>query len=162
MKIPSGARKSMLGLILTTSAALAMTSCSSGEAPAGSSGDSTNVSQDSAAADAVDIPGDTPVGEESQRIVDVLNAEEDSTVDDWASHLHASFTAEVSAEEIVELVNQNLRPAQPFTVTNYEGGERQAVTTLNSPASAPLDMSVTLDSDGLITGLLFGESSPPG
>lgn len=162
MKMPSGARRTTLGLILAASATLAMTSCSSSDAPAGSSSDSTNASQDSVADDAVDIPGDTPVGEESQRIVDILNAEEDSTVEDWAGHLHASFTAEVSAEEIVELVNQNIRPAQPFTVTNYEGGERQAVTTLTSPVSAPLDMSVTLDSDGLITGLFFGESSPPG
>ncbi|MDN5742984.1 MAG: Cpe/LpqF family protein [Yaniella sp.] len=162
MKMPSGARRSMLGLIFTASAALAMTACSSGDAPAGSSSDSPNSSQDSTAADSVDIPGDTPVGEESQRIVDILNAKEDSTVDDWGSRLHASFTAEVSPEEIVELINQNIRPAQPFTVTNYEGGERQAVTTLTSPASAPLDMSVTLDSDGLVTGLFFGESSPPG
>lgn len=162
MNTVSGASKSMLGIVLAASVAMAMTSCSSNDAPTGSSSDSTTVSQDSATTDVADIRVDTPVGEESQRIVDVLNAEEDSTVNDWDSHLHASFTAEVSAEDLVELINQNLRPAQPFTVTNYEGGRRQAVTTLSSPISAPLDMSLTLDADGLITGLLFGESSPSG
>ena len=44
-------------------------------------------------------------------------------------------------------------------MTNYEGGDRQAVTTLNSPISDPLDMTVTLDADSRITGLFFGESA---
>lgn len=111
-------------------------------------------------AEPVEIPTDTPAGEESQRILDLLNAEEDTTVDDWDARLHSSFTAEVTTEELVDLFNQNLRPAQPFTAVGYEGGDRQAVTTLTSPVSDPIDMTVTLDSEGLVSGLFFGESAP--
>ena len=110
-------------------------------------------------AEAVQIPGDTALGQESQRIVEVLNAEADTTAADWEGTLHSSFTAEVSVDELVDLFNQNLRPAQPFTVTGYEGGDRQAVTTLTSPVSAPMEMTVALDTDGLITGLFFSEST---
>src|SRR5699024_7336756 len=75
---------------------------------------------------------------------------------------HDTFTDEVSVEELVDLFNENLRPAQPFTPTDYEGGDREAVTTLTSEVSDPLDMSLSVDPDGLITGLFFGPSDSDG
>lgn len=145
----------MMGL-LASSAALALASCGSPESA--EIPDEANGAQEAPVSEPVDIPDDTPVGQESQRIVEILNADDDTTAQDWDDHLHDSFTAEVSVEELVDLFNQNLRPAQPFTATDYEGGDRQAVTTLESPVSDPLDMTVVLDSDDLITGLFFGES----
>lgn len=155
---------SALGLSL----AVTLSACSSDtsdESPTTESAETTAGSdgtEEGAAAEPVEIPTDTPAGEESQRILDLLNAEDDTTVDDWDGRLHSSFTAEVSTEELVDLFNQNLRPAQPFTATGYEGGDRQAVTTLTSPVSAPMDMTVTLDAEGLISGLFFGESASDG
>lgn len=143
---------------LAASAAIALVSCSSSEAPSEASNE-PSVAQEAPTAEAVQIPEDTVVGQESQRIVEVLNAEADTTAADWEGTLHSSFTAEVSVDELVDLFNQNLRPAQPFTVTGYEGGDRQAVTTLTSPVSAPMEMTVALDTDGLTTGLFFGEST---
>lgn len=143
---------------LVAGTAMMLSACSSTDTPEETPNDSLNTSQDAPVEESVEIPGDTAVGEESQTIVDMLNADEDTTVDVWEDKLHPSFTAEVPAEDMVEIFNQNLRPAKPFTVTNYEGGDRQAVTTLTSPVSDPLDMTVVVDTEGLITGLFFGES----
>lgn len=147
--------------VLIVSAGFGLASCSSSDSPAEAPDESATVSQETPE-QAVDIPQDTPAGEESQRIVDILNAAEDTTVDDWGNSLHASFTEEVSVDELVDLFNQNLRPAQPFTVTDYDGGDRQAVTTLASDVSDPLDMTVSVDTDGLITGLYFTPSDTDG
>ena len=143
--------------LLVVSAGFAFASCSSEETP----DESANVTQESPD-QSVDIPGDTLAGEQSQRIVDLLNSDEETTAADFEGHLHSSFTAEVSEEELVDLFNQNLRPAQPFTVTDYEGGERQAVSVLTSPVSDPIDMTVHVDNDGLITGLLFTPTDSDG
>ncbi|GAA2038804.1 hypothetical protein GCM10009720_19030 [Yaniella flava] len=151
------------GLIsaLAASAAVALASCSSSDAPSEAS-DEPSVAQEAPADEAVQIPEDTAVGQETQRIVEILNADADTTAEEWEDALHSSFTAEVPVEELVELLNQNVRPAQPFTVTGYEGGDRQAVTTLTSPVSAPVDMTLSLDADGMITGLFFGETTSDG
>lgn len=152
-------RKILLRSALVASATVLIASCSSPDSTAESTIDQST-SQDSASADSVNISLDTPVGQESQRIVDILNADEDTTTEQWAETLHSSFTAEVSVEELVDLLNHNIRPAQPFTVTQYEGQDRQAVTTLTSATSAPVDMTVALDSEGSIIGLFFGENMP--
>lgn len=158
MKFFRRTKMSLTTTALVAGTAMILSACSSTDTPEESQNDSVNTSQEAPAEESVEIPGDTAVGKESQDIVDMLNAEEDTTVEIWEDKLHPSFTAEVPAEEMVEVFNQNLRPAQPFTVTNYEGGDRQAVTTLTSPVSDPLDMTVVLDPEGLITGLFFGES----
>ena len=139
-------------------ASLTVTGCSNADDSTTSS-DETQSTPQEAATEVVDIATETPAGEESQRIVDLLNAEEDTTAEDREATLHPSFTEEVSVAELVELFNQNLRPAQPFTVTNYDGGDRQAVTTLTSPISDPIEMTVSVDTDSLITGLFFGPST---
>lgn len=151
-------RKLLLSGIFALSLALTMTGCSDANESAAPS-ETATAAQDDAATEIVDIDIETAAGEESQRIVDLLNAEEDTTPADWEERLHASFTEEVSVEELVDLFNQNLRPAQPFSVTNYEGGDRQAITTLTSPISDPIEMTVSLDTDSLITGLFFGPST---
>lgn len=159
MKLLGRTKRHMITTALVAGTAIALSACSASDTPEESTNDSANTSQEEAVApEAVEIPGDTAVGEESQNIVDMLNADEDTTVEVWEEKLHPSFTAEVPAEDMVEIFNQNLRPAKPFTVTNYEGGDRQAVTTLTSPVSDPLDMTVVVDTEGLITGLFFGES----
>lgn len=161
--------KTLWASVLGLSMVVALSGCSA-ETPrdtantesSASAAPAESVPAEGETAEPVEIPVDTPAGEESQRILDLLNAEDDTTADDWEGRLHSSFTAEVSTEELVELFNQNLRPAQPFTAVGYEGGDRQAVTTLNSPVSAPVDMTITLDSEGLISGLFFGESASEG
>jgi len=146
--------------VLVTSLGLGLASCATDDAAE----DEATTTQESPEAPetSVEIPSDTLAGEQSQHIVELLNADEDTTAADVEEHLHSSFTAEVSVDELVELFNQNLRPAQPFTVAEYQGGDRQAVSVLTSPVSDPLDMTVTVDTEGLITGLLFTPSASDG
>ena len=147
-------RKVLLTGVLALGLVFSVSGCAADDAPAEST-DAASVAPNDATTDDVAINTETAAGEESQRIVDLLNAAEDTTADDWQDRLHPSFTAEVSVEELVELFNQNLRPAQPFTVSTYEGGDRQAVTTLTSPLSDPIEMTIALDPEALITGLFF-------
>lgn len=136
-------------------AAGALTACgSSDDSDAGASG--TGAVQVEAG---TEIPG-TPAGQTAEWILGVLDAEDDTTAEDWADRLHASFTSEVSAEELAELINVQIRPAGPFTVTDYEGADRQAVATLEPAMGEPLDMTVVVDPDDQILGLMFTPAAP--
>jgi hypothetical protein len=77
------------------------------------------VSETPADETSVEIPG-TPVGQVAQKMVDVMNADDDTTAADWEGQLHDSFTAQVSIDDFVDLLNTNIRPAQPFVPTAYE------------------------------------------
>lgn len=103
----------------------------------------------------------TPVGEVAQWVIDELESETDADAGEWAERLHESFLAEVSADEIVELLNQQIRPARPFELTNYRGGEEQAVLTLAGSVGDPFDLSLVIDGDALITGLFLAPATPP-
>ncbi|WP_150958473.1 Cpe/LpqF family protein [Microbacterium testaceum] len=108
----------------------------------------------------VDIPK-TPVGERVAWIIDKLEGEADTTAGEWARVLHESFVAQVPAEQVAEIVNRQLRPAAPFTVTAYRGTETQAVATLAGALGDPFDLSLTIDASSRITGLVFGPVAEP-
>ncbi len=127
---------------------------------AGSGQVTSSPGSDQVTSSAVGVPlPETPAGTTSQWIVDLLNSGQNTVPADWEGRLDPGFTAEVSIDELVELVNRQLRPARPFTVTGYEGDANQAVTTLTSPSSPALDMTVTMGPDGQIVGLFFGPST---
>ena len=83
----------------------------------------------SASQAAVVIPA-TPAGATTRWVLDLMNAEADTTAADWEGRLTAEFLAEVPAEEIAKLINTSIRPAKPLEATAYEGDERTAVTTI--------------------------------
>ncbi|WP_394685896.1 Cpe/LpqF family protein, partial [uncultured Microbacterium sp.] len=68
----------------------------------------------------VDIPA-TGVGERMAWIIDVFEAEDDTTPGAWARVLDENFQKQVPAEQVAEMVNRQIRPAAPFTVTAYTG-----------------------------------------
>lgn len=138
-------------LALVAAAALALTAC----APAAEAPDSAATTPSS-----VEI-ADTPVGAKTSWIVDVLGAEEDTTAAEWEPHLDAAFTAEVSAAEVADLLNTQIRPAAPFTVTAYRGDERSAVTTIKGTIGEAFDMTVALNDDDKIVAFLLGPASEP-
>lgn len=145
--------KATLALLTALITTLTLSACSPSN-----SGTPSSSGSPTAAPTPVNIP-DTPVGAISQWIVDVLNAEEETVAADWEGKLHSSFMAEASAQDIAELVNQQLRPARPFTVTHYQGDERQAVTELSSDLSPAMDMTVVINNEDQITGLWFSPAS---
>ncbi len=145
--------KTTLAFLTTLASILALSACTP------SASDKSNATESPAkAATPVDIP-ETPTGITSQWIVDVLNSDKDTTSADWEGKLHSSFTAEVPAADLVQLVNQQLRPARPFTITHYQGDERHAVTELSSDLSPALDMTVALNDEDKIIGLFFAPAS---
>ena len=144
-----------LTLLTVFATTLVLSACS----PSGSNKPSaTGSPTTTATATPVEIP-QTPVGTTAQWIVDVLNSDEDSIAADWEGKLHSSFTKEVTAEDLVQLVNQQLRPAHPFTVTHYQGDELHAVVELSSKLSPALDMTVTLNDEEQIIGLFFAPAT---
>lgn len=114
----------------------------------------------SSPAASVDIPH-TPVGERVTWIIDILEREADTTAGEWSRVLHENFLAQVPAEQVAELVNRQLRPAAPFTVTAYQGTETQAVATLAGALGDPFDLSLTIDGASRITGMVFGPVAKP-
>ena len=135
----------LVSVVLASAGALIPAGCSS--------------SGDSQPAEAVEIDSATPAGEKARWIVGILNADDDTTVAQWESELHDTFLAEVSAEDLVDLLNTNIRPAAPYTVTAFDSSGAQSVTTLESDVVDPMDMSVSLDDAGQIVGLWFGPTS---
>lgn len=138
-----------LAAVLSAAAVAALTACASAapDTPA-------------SPAASVDVPN-TPVGERVTWIIDKLEAEADTTPGEWARVLHESFLAQVPAEQVAELVNRQLRPAAPFTVTAYQGTETQAVATLAGALGDPFDLSLTIDGASRITGMVFGPVAKP-
>lgn len=138
-------------LFAATAAALALvlSACASAPAP----------TETSAAAEA-EIPA-TPVGEVTQWILDEMNGDDDTDPAEWAPRLHEDFVAQVSAEEVARIVNQQIRPARPLVATAYRGTELEAVTTVAGEVGEPFDLSVVVDEQQIITGLLFAPATPP-
>lgn len=108
----------------------------------------------------VEVPA-TPVGERLTWVIDVLEAEADTTAGDWSRVLHEDFQQQVSADDIAELLNRQIRPAAPFTVTAYQGTETQAVATLAGTLGDPFDLSLAIDGNDRITGMVFAPVAEP-
>ncbi|MDU0346369.1 serine hydrolase [Microbacterium sp. KSW2-29] len=107
----------------------------------------------------VEIPT-TPVGERMTWILDVFEAEADTTPGEWARVLDENFQKQVPAEQVAEMTNRQIRPAAPFTVTAYNGTETEARATLAGALGDPFDLTLAIDSAGRITTMLLGPVAP--
>lgn len=84
-----------------------------------------------------------------------LEQEEDLTEADMEGRFSKAFTDEVSAADMVELFNTNLRPAAPYEVSDYAGEDLQASATFTGAKGDPFVVQISTTADGTITGLLF-------
>ena len=109
---------------------------------------------------AVEIP-DTPVGEVVAWALEEMNAEEESDPADWAPRLDESFTAQVSADDVAEIINRQIRPARPLVATAYEGDDSTAVATVAGELGDPFDLTVAINAEGLITTFVLAPTAPP-
>lgn len=144
-----------LAAALALAAVSALTACTSTDPDAPATPDTP-----ATPAVAVDVPA-TPVGERLSWVLDVLEADDDTTPAVWARVLHEDFQAEVSADEVAGMLNRQIRPAAPFTVTAYDGTDRQAVATVAGTLGEPFDLSLVIDADARITGMVFAPAAPP-
>ncbi len=103
----------------------------------------------------------TPVGEVATWVFDQLQGDDDVETAEWEERLHETFLAEVPASELTALLNEQIRPARPFTLTHYQGSETNAVLTLDASIGDPIDLSISIDETGEIMGLFFAPAAEP-
>lgn len=111
-------------------------------------------------AEGVDLP-ETSSGQAAREVLEILNAEEDSTAADWEDRLADPFLEQVSPEELAEILNAQFRPVRPWTAVDHEDAEDSSVTLLEASEGQELQMQLALDEDGLIETLLFTEPRDP-
>lgn len=108
-------------------------------------------------ADHVEIP-DTAVGAQAQWILDEINSDELSTEDELETRFDVSFFESITVPEMHATLD-DLRAAQVWTPTAYEGNDAQAKITIESSA-VTYDMSVSVTGDGVMNALFFGQPEP--
>lgn len=137
-------------------AAVALTGCAGSGDGAEDRAAEESVAEGAQGTAEAEIP-DTAIGEKTRWVLDVLNADEDTTAEEWEAELHPNFLEEVPASEFADVVNQEVRPASPFTVAEYDAGETQSVTSIDGASS--FDMQLTIDGEGWIVGIFFASRS---
>lgn len=98
-------------------------------------------------AEGVDLP-ETSSGQAAREVLEILNAEEDSTAADWEDRLADPFLEQVSPEELAEILNAQFRPVRPWTAVDHEDAEDSSVTLLEASEGQELQMQLALDEDG--------------
>lgn len=111
-----------------------------------------------AAATAVPIP-DTPVGETVTWVLEQFNGERDTSPASWEPRLNEAAVADGGADQIADIVNQQIRPAKPIIPTAYEGSERDAVVTFAGTVGEPFNVTVGLDDAGLMETFWIGPAT---
>lgn len=102
----------------------------------------------------VDLPA-TPVGEMAQFVVDALNAPEDVAPADLEPRLSDAILAEMPAVELADVVNTMVRPMGPFRATGFTPVGTQAALEVSNESDMRLNVSISVDEDGLLNGLYF-------
>lgn len=104
----------------------------------------------------IDFP-ETPAGTAAKHALEVLNAEEDSHAEDWDDRLHEELSGLMSADELAEVFNLQIRPAGPFTAIDYQGTDTASVTRLEGNLE-DLDLHIEVSDEGLLTTIAFTEA----
>lgn len=138
---PRGIR-SLLALVVTTILVIAVTACTPNP---------------QASADPVDIP-DTAVGAQVRWVLDEINSNELSADDELEARFDTSFFESLTVSELRAILD-DLRAAQTWTPTAYEGDDTQAKVTIKSTA-VTYDMSVSVTGEGAMNALFFGQPAP--
>ena len=142
-RTPGRMSRLMGAVALVAAAALALSACTATEPTLDPSPPETTPPV------AVTIPS-TPVGERVQWMIDLINQDADITVADLDGAFDSTFTDAVALPDVVELLNVQIRPAQPIVVTAYEGSESQAVAQVTGSVGDPFAIQMSLTAAGLI------------
>lgn len=142
---------------VAATAALTLSGCTAGDAEPKPTASQT---PDAAEPVEVTIPS-TPVGERMQTIVDLLNQDADITEADLEGMFDSTFTDAVPLPDVVQLLNLQIRPAQPIVITGYQGAETQAVAQASGSVGEPFAIQLSLTSEGLIDGFALTPATKP-
>lgn len=132
--------------------AIALVGCSGG--PEASQSPTPNASSD-VVATPVELP-DTPLGEKAGWVVEQLNQEDALAEKDWEKQLSEELTAEMPAEELIGILDDQLRPDAPFVATGFEEQNEYAVVTLSGENDARYYLTIAIeDGQDQISGFHF-------
>lgn len=107
---------------------------------------------------AITLP-DTAVGKQATWVLDVINAEDPVAEAEVAQHLAESMFEQLSVRDFTDVFEQ-LRADKPWIVTKYDGSNEHAVLGIAGATGPVLEMTISLDDDGLINGLFFALPQP--
>ena len=116
----------------------------------------TSSPEASAPPTAVALP-DTPVGEKAQWVLDAVNSDAETTEAEVGANVGAEMLEQVPAGQLVTVFAQ-MGDAKPWIAAEVSEESNGLVVLLHSDA-AELQMSISVDEQQLINGLLFQE--PP-
>lgn len=100
-------------------------------------------------------------GQAAGEILEILNSGEDTAERDWEDRLSESSAELLSAAELADVLNTQIRPAGPWTAVEHDDFDDASISTLQSPQGQELEMHLALDEDGLIETLFFAEPREP-
>src|SRR5699024_4302466 len=109
-----------------------------GEQPA-----ETDSSPEAGAEHSVELP-QTPAGEAARYVLSVLNAEQDSTAEDWEGRLHQEALEELAPTDLATVINTTIRPQGPWSAVAYDGDDTQSLTRLEAD-SGELTLHIAVD-----------------
>ncbi|MFK4113923.1 serine hydrolase [Microbacterium sp. NPDC006705] len=105
----------------------------------------------------VEIPA-TPVGEQVRWVMDEINGDETTDVDDIETHFDDAALDQLAPAELQKVFTQ-MQAAAPWTAVAYDGVETQARVTIESE-QVTYDMSISVTPDARIAMLLFAPPQP--
>ena len=111
----------------------------------------TNTAQD---AEKISLP-DTPFAQESQWVIDELNASGDLSVEDWEGKLSDTITQVMPAEELLKQIDTDVRAKSPFVPTKFQETESVATTRIVGHDKTRIDMVLSFDDSGKFDGIHF-------
>lgn len=111
----------------------------------------TNTAQD---AQKITLP-DTPAGEESQWVIDELNASGELKVEDWEGKLSDTITQVMPAEELLKQIDSDVRKKSPFVPTKFQETDNVATTRIVGLDKTRFDMVLSFDDSGKFDGIHF-------
>ncbi|MGJ3508101.1 serine hydrolase [Enemella sp. A6] len=124
-----------------------------GDTPAAGESPGTDETPDESPAPSPASIPDTPVGKAGKWVIETLEADSGPTADEVKKRFAPSFLQQMPADQVPGVFDQ-LRGLRPFTVTQWNGTDTQAVARLSSD-QGQFEMQITVDGNNLIDAMLF-------
>lgn len=139
---------SVIGAIIL-GASLTLTGCVGQESGGGQSQSTTQVA----------FP-DSELGQNAEWVLEQLNGDADTIAADWKGKLAPTLVAEMTPQDLVDIINSEIRPRGPFTPTDFSAGEGNAQTELLAADGKHIRFALMIDpAEGLISGIHFTPTS---
>lgn len=98
---------------------------------------------------------ESDAGENSKWVVDQLNSDAEIDPADWTEKLSDKLLEEMSAEELVKVLDEGLKPGAPYKLVSFNETDSQAVLGLVGKDDAKRVLTLSFEENGQINGLFY-------